>query len=190
MDTGVNDWSGLRILSSFHEKKGEMALIAKLRKEIFRHFGPTMSPRTAQLQSMGLDILELRVERSYENCLRLAEHFSDHPNIKKLSYPGLASSPYYQLSKEQFNGIPGTIMTFDLSAMDDCFSFMNKLKIIRRATNMNDNKSLMIHPWSTIYSEYPESMRLEMNVRDTMLRLSVGIEDVEDLIADIEQALT
>ena len=81
-------------------------------------------------------------------------------------------------------------MTFDLSAMDDCFSFMNKLKIIRRATNMNDNKSLMIHPWSTIYSEYPESMRLEMNVRDTMLRLSVGIEDVEDLIADVEQALT
>ena len=190
VDTGVNDWSGLRFLSTYYEKKGDMALIAKLRKEIFRHFGPTLSPRAAQLQSMGLDILELRVERSFENCLRLAEHFSDHPNIKKLTYPGLASSEYYRLSKEQFNGVPGTIMTFDLSTEDDCFSFMNKLKVIRRATNMNDNKSLIIHPWSTIYSEYPESLRLEMDVHDTLLRLSVGIEDVDDLIDDIEQALT
>lgn len=190
VDTGTNDWSGIHILSSFHEKKGEMALIAKLRKEIFRHFGSALSPRAAQLQSMGLDILELRVERSFENCLRLAEHLSNHPNIKKLTYPGLASSEYYQLSKEQFNGIPGTIITFELSTMEDCFTFMNKLKIIRRATNMNDNKSLMIHPWSTIYSEYPESLRLEMGIPDTMLRLSVGIEDIEDLVNDIEQALT
>jgi len=190
IDTGINDWSGIRFLSSFHEKKGDMALIAKLRKEIFRHFGPALSPRAAQMQSMGLDILELRLERSFENCLRLAEYFNDHPSIKKLTYPGLASSEYYQLSKEQFNGIPGTIMTFDLSTIEDCFSFMNKLKIIRRATNMNDNKSLMIHPWSTIYSEYPESLRLEMDVRDTLLRLSVGIEAVDDLIGDIEQALT
>jgi O-acetylhomoserine (thiol)-lyase len=189
VDTGVNDWSGLRVLSSFHEKKGEMALIARLRKEIFRHFGPTLSPRSAQLQSMGLDILVLRVERSFENCLRLAEHFSNHPSIKKLTYPGLSSSKYYRLSKDQFNGIPGTIMTFDLSTMEECFSFMNKLKVIRRATNMNDNKSLMIHPWSTIYSEYPESLRLDLDVRDTLLRLSVGIEDIDDLINDIEQAL-
>lgn len=190
VDTGVNDWADVRLLSSFHEQKGKMALMAKLRKEIYRHFGPTMSPRSAQLQSMGLDILELRVERSFENCLRLAEHFSDHPSIKKISYPGLAGSEYYQLSKEQFSGVPGTIMTFDLSSMDDCYAFMNKLKVIRRATNMNDNKSLIIHPWSTIYSEYPESLRLEMGVRDTLLRLSVGIEDVDDLINDIGQALT
>jgi O-acetylhomoserine (thiol)-lyase len=190
VDTGVNDWSGVSTLSAFHEKKGDMALIARLRKEIFRHFGPALSPRAAQLQSMGLDILELRVERSFENCLRLAEHFSDHPNMKKITYPGLASSEYYQLSKDQFRGVPGTIMTFDLSTIDDCFAFMNKLKIIRRATNMNDNKSLIIHPWSTIYSEYPESLRLELDVRDTLLRLSVGIEDVDDLIADMEQALT
>ncbi len=190
VDTGVNDWSGLRFLAPYHEKKGDMALIAKLRKEIFRHFGPSLSPRAAQLQCMGLDMLELRVQRSFENCLRLAEHFSNHPSIKKLNYPGLASSEYYKLSREQFNGIPGTLLTFDLSSMDDCFSFMNKLKIIRRATNMNDNKSLIIHPWSTIYSEYPEALRLEMDVRDTLLRLSVGIEDVDDLIADIAQALT
>ena len=66
---------------------------------------------------------------------------------------------------------------------------MNKLQVIRRATNMNDNKSLIIHPWSTIYFEYPESKRIELGVRDTMIRLSVGIEDIEDLVEDIDQAL-
>ncbi|MFC2115842.1 aminotransferase class I/II-fold pyridoxal phosphate-dependent enzyme [Bacteroidota bacterium] len=189
VDTGVNDWSKVSNLSSFHEKKGEMAFLAKLRKEVFRHLGSCMSPRTAQLQSQGLDILALRVERSFTNCLKLAEFLSGHPEIKKVTYPGMPGSEYYELSKEQFNGVPGTILTFDLSSSEACFAFMNKLQIIRRATNMNDNKSLIIHPWSTIYFEYPESLRLEMGVTETMLRLSVGIEDIDDLIADIEQAL-
>ncbi len=189
VDTGINDWSTLPILSAYHEKKGEMAFIAKLRKEIFRHLGSCMSPRTAQLQSMGLDILALRVERSFTNCLKLAEFLGDHPVIKKVSYPGMPGSEYYELSKKQFNGVPGTILCFDLSSVETCFAFMNKLRIIRRATNMNDNKSLIIHPWSTIYSEYTESLRLKMEVRETMLRLSVGIEDIDDLTADLEQAL-
>jgi len=189
VDTGNNNWGSLPILSALNQKKGEMAFIAKLRKEIFRHLGNCMSPRTAQLQSMGLDILALRVERSFTNCMKLAEHLGGHPDIKMVTYPGMPGSDYYELSKKQFNGVPGTIMTFDLSSEEACFSFMNKLQIIRRATNMNDNKSLIIHPWSTIYFEYPESTRLELGVRDTMLRLSVGIEDIEDLISDVEQAL-
>jgi O-acetylhomoserine (thiol)-lyase len=189
VDTGNNDWSALPVLSRFHEKKGEMAFMVRLRKEVFRHLGSTMSPRTAQLQSLGLDILSLRVERSFTNCLKLAEYLSGHPGVKKVTYPGMPGSEYYNLSREQFSGVPGTIMTFDLSTEEACFSFMNKLRVIRRATNMNDNKSLIIHPWSTIYFEYPEATRLEMGVRETMLRLSVGIEEVEDLVADIEQAL-
>jgi O-acetylhomoserine (thiol)-lyase len=189
VDTGNNDWSRLDVLAPYYEKKKEMALIAKLRKEIFRHFGSCMSPRNAQLQSMGLDILALRVERSFTNCLKLAGHLADHPDIRKVNYPGMPGSPFYDLSRKQFNGVPGTVLTFDLSSEEACFSFMNKLQIIRRATNMNDNKSLIIHPWSTIYFEYPESRRLELGVRETMLRLSVGIEEVDDLVADIEQSL-
>jgi O-acetylhomoserine (thiol)-lyase len=138
---------------------------------------------------MGLDILALRVERSYANCMKIAGHLEDHPGVKKVNYPGLPGSEFYELSKKQFNGVPGTILTFDLSTEEACFSFMNKLKVIRRATNMNDNKSLIIHPWSTIYFEYPESRRIEMGVTETLLRLSVGIEDIDDLIEDIEQAL-
>lgn len=189
VDTGRNDWSSLPVLAGYYDKKREMAFIARLRKEVFRHLGPSLSPRNAQLQSMGLDILALRVERSYLNCMKLAETLGDHPDVKKVTYPGLPGSEYYELSKKQFNGIPGTILTFELSSEETCFSFMNKLQVIRRATNMNDNKSLIIHPWSTIYFEYPESKRLEMGVRETMLRLSVGIEDIEDLAGDIEQAL-
>jgi len=189
VDTGVNDWSAQDILAPLYEKKKSMALIAKLRKEIFRHFGPAMSPRTAQLQSIGLDILALRVERSFTNCMKLAEHLSGHPGIKMVTYPGMPGSEFYELSKKQFNGVPGTLLTFDLASEESCFAFMNKLQVIRRATNMNDNKSLIIHPWSTIYFEYPESKRIELGVRDTMIRLSVGIEDIEDLVEDIEQAL-
>lgn len=189
VDTGVNDWSSQEILSSFYEKKKSMALIAKLRKEVFRHLGPCMSPRTAQLQSMGMDILALRVERSYTNCMKLSERLGNHPDIKSVNYPGMPGSEYYELSKKQFNGIPGTILTFELSSEEACFTFMNKLRVIRRATNMNDNKSLIIHPWSTIYFEYPEAKRIELGVSETLLRLSVGIEDIEDLLEDIELAI-
>jgi len=188
-DTGNNNWASLPILSSYYEMKGEMAFIAKLRKEIYRNFGSTMSPKTAQMQSQGLDILVLRVERSYQNCIKLADYLSKHPGINKVTYPGMTGNEYFELSKKQFNGVPGTILTFDLGSEKDCFRFMNKLKIICRATNMNDNKSLIIHPWSTIYAEFPESTRLEFGVEETMMRLSVGIEDIDDLIEDIDQAL-
>lgn len=189
IDTGNNTWENWPALSNYYEKKKEMAFMAKLRKEVFRHTGACMAPRTAQLQSIGLDTLALRVERSYTNCLKLSEHLSDHPGIKRVDYPGMPASGYYELSKKQFGGMPGTILSFDLESEEACFSFMNKLRVIRRATNMNDNKSLIIHPWSTIYFEYPESTRLELGVRETMLRLSAGIEDIDDLLNDVEQAL-
>ena len=189
VDTGVNDWSGVPKLLEAREKAGERALIVKLRKEIYRNFGSCMAPRTAQMQSLGLDILALRVERSFNNCLRIAEYLNDHEKVTEVNYPGLAGSPYYDLSKSQFKGVPGSILTFDLDTQEACFKFMNKLKIIRRATNMNDNKSLIIHPWTTIYSEFSEKERLSMKVRSTMMRLSVGIEDFEDLIEDIEISL-
>jgi O-acetylhomoserine (thiol)-lyase len=80
-------------------------------------------------------------------------------------------------------------MTFDLESREACYTFMDRLKIIRRATNLNDNKTLILHPHSTIYAEFTEAERREAGIRDTMLRLSVGIENVEDLMEDIEQAL-
>lgn len=189
IDNGLYDWSKNPNCLKFSEKFGKDAFIARLRKNYYRNFGMPMTAHTANYMIAGLDILELRVERCYQNCMKLGTFFAQHPKIKRVDYPGLKESPYYDLAVLQFGGIPGTIMAFDLESEEACFQFMNKLKIIRRATNLNDNKSLIIHPYSTIYAEFPEEERREMRVRPTMMRLSVGIEGAEDLIEDIEQAL-
>jgi O-acetylhomoserine (thiol)-lyase len=121
--------------------------------------------------------------------MSLGAFFQSHPKVKLVDYPGLKTDSRFSLAEKYFCGIPGTIVSFDLESKAACFDFMNRLKIIRRATNLNDNKTLIIHPYSTIYAEFSEDERREAGIRDTMLRLSVGIENVEDLIADMEQAL-
>lgn len=189
IDHGNYDWKLNPNFTKYTEKFGKNALIAKLRKNIYRNTGGSMTPQTAKMMIHGLDILELRVEKCYNNCLQLGAFFESHPKVTGYGYPGLKSDSGYQLAVNQFNGVPGTIMTFDLETKAACFSFMNKLQIIRRATNLNDNKTLIIHPHSTIYAEFTEEERKNAGIRDTMMRLSVGIENVADLIADIEQAL-
>ncbi len=189
IDHGNYRWEQNSTLKKYHEKFGDNAFIAKLRKNIYRNTGGSMAPQTAKFMVQGLDIMELRVERCFQNCLRLGEFFETNPKIKRVGYPGLTSDVRNGLAEKYFSGIPGTIMSFDLESKKACFSFMNKLKIIRRATNLNDNKTLIIHPYSTIYAEFSEAEREKAGIRDTMMRLSVGIENVADLIADIKQAL-
>jgi O-acetylhomoserine (thiol)-lyase len=189
VDNGLYDWSKNPNCLAFSGRFGKDAFIARLRKNYYRNMGMPMTAHTANYMIAGLDILELRVERCYQNCMKLGDFMKQHPKITRVDYPGLRDSAYYELAVKQFNGIPGSIMTFDLGSQEECFRFMNRLKIIRRATNLNDNKSLIIHPYSTIYNEFQENERLEMGIRPSMMRLSVGIEGVEDLIEDIEQAL-
>jgi O-acetylhomoserine (thiol)-lyase len=189
IDHGNYDWKRNPNFSKYTEKFGQNAFLAKLRKNIYRNTGGSMAPQTAKFMIQGLDILELRVEKCYQNCLALGDFLKTHPKVKMVTYPGLESDPGYKLAKKYFNGIPGTIMTFDLKSKVACFQFMNRLKIIRRATNLNDNKTLIIHPHSTIYAEFSEEERREAGIRDTMMRLSVGIENEEDLIADLGHAL-
>jgi O-acetylhomoserine (thiol)-lyase len=117
----------------------------------------------------------------------LASFLEAHPQVNGVNYPGLKSSPDYEIAKKQFGDRFGGILTFDLNSQKNCFTFMDALKLIRRATNINDNKTLILHPASTIFTEYQEEEKLAMGVPPTMLRLSVGIEDHEDLIADLEK---
>jgi len=189
IDNGLYDWSKNPNCMAFAGKFGKDAFIARLRKNYYRNLGMPMTAHTANYMIAGLDILELRVDRCYQNCMKLGEFLLDHLKVTRVDYPGLKDSPYYELAVKQFDGIPGAVMTFDLESQEECFRFMNRLQIIRRATNLNDNKSLIIHPFSTIYAEFPESERLEMGIRTGMMRLSVGIEGAEDLISDIAQAL-
>lgn len=189
IDHGTYSWDANPRTAAYFPKFGKNALIARLRKNIYRNTGGAMTAQTALMQIAGLDILDLRVSRCFGNCMGLGKFLQGHPRVTRVDYPALAGNPRNDLSNKYFRGIPGTIMTFDLSTEAECFSFMNRLKIIRRATNLNDNKSLIIHPWSTIYSEFTEGERREMGIRPTMVRLSVGIEEAEDLIDDMEAAL-
>ncbi len=190
IDNGTFDWSVLPTTQQLFEKVGKDAFVTKLRKEIFRHLGGTMMAHAAHFMNMGLDIMALRIDRCVENCLKLGSFFSDHPKIERIDYPGLKEHVGYELAQTQFAGKPGGVMTFDLKDKATCYKFYNALETVRRATNLNDNKSLIIHPHSTIYAEFPDEEKAELGVRDTMLRLSVGIEDIQDLFDDFEQALS
>lgn len=189
IDNGTYDWCNNLRLRNEVKKYGQFSLVTRLKREVARNVGACLSPHNAYLQSLGLETLALRADRSSENALALAKFLARHPRVVKVNYPGLKSSPYYTVARSQFKGNFGALLTFDLSSREACFSFLNKLKLIRRATNINDNKTLAIHPASTIFCEYSPELKKEMGVAETMIRIAVGIEDPEDLIADLKQAL-
>ncbi len=190
LDHGTYDWTKNPRIAPLVEKHAALAFQVKLRKEVYRNTGACLAPMNAFLQSIGLETLALRMDRAIENTHRLAVWLESHPRVSAVNYPGLASSPFYDIARRQFGGKPGALLTFDLPSASECVAVMNRLRFIRRATNFNDNKSLAIHPFHTIYVEFPPEKRFELGIREGMIRLSVGIEDYEDLQADLEQALS
>jgi O-acetylhomoserine (thiol)-lyase len=189
VDYGTFDWSKSPKLAPHAKRFGPFAFNFKLRREIFRNLGACMSPFAAYLQSLGLETLELRFGKSVSNCHDLSHFLESLPQIKKVNYPGRKDSDFYEISRKQFGNAPGAMLTFDFDSKEQCFVFMNKLELIRRATNVYDNKTLILHPASTIYCDFSKEKRDDLGVRDETLRLSLGIEDLEDLKGDILQAL-
>ena len=183
------NWLSSPKLHVMAKEFGPAAFTAKLRKEIHRNLGSYMTPHAAYMQTLGLETLNLRYERATSTCKQLVERLEKLPDIESVNYTGLPSNKYYELSKEQFGSRPGAMFTFNLSSREACFAFMNKLKLVKRATNLFDNKTLAIHPASTIFGTFTAEVRREMNVSDKTIRISVGLEDVEDLFFDIEYAL-
>jgi len=182
-------WSKVPALSNYYEKFGQDALIKKLRKDVFRNTGGCTSPHTAHMQLIGLETLTLRVDKFCNNAIEVAKACQKNPKVKNVIYPALEDNEYKVLADKQFGSKCGCLVVLELENQDACYRFMDNLKMIRRATNFTDNKSLIIHPYSTIFCEYSEEQKAEMRLNDRMLRLAVGIEDAEDIIADIEQAL-
>jgi O-acetylhomoserine (thiol)-lyase len=189
MDHGRFDWAKNPRIAPLAEKHGNLAFQVKLRKEVYRNTGACMSPFVAFLQTIGLETLALRMDRAVANAGALAAWLQGQPGVRAVDYPGLPSSRFHEIAMRQFNYKPGSVLTFDLASPQECFRAMDRLQLARRATNFNDNKTLVIHPHSTIYVEFPPEKRLELGIRDTMIRVSVGIEDIEDLQADFAQAL-
>jgi O-acetylhomoserine (thiol)-lyase len=189
LDHQTVDWSASPRLKTLARKHGKMAFSVKLKGEISRNMGAYMSPHTAFLQNLGLETMELRYQRSATTCKRLAKWLQSLPSVQQVNYTGLTDNPFYRISVEQFGEHAGSMLTFCLSDRAACYAFLNRLQLIRRATNLFDNKSLIIHPLSTIYGPLSDEYKKMVEVPDNMLRFSVGLEEIEDLKEDIVQAL-
>ncbi|MDF1615087.1 O-acetylhomoserine aminocarboxypropyltransferase/cysteine synthase family protein [Desulfurivibrio dismutans] len=189
IDHGSFDWQKSPRMAEFAKGFGPFALLVALRREISRNIGACLAPHNAWLQTLGLETLALRLEKSCQNALVLARFLKQLPGVGAVNYPGLPDSPYHDLATRQFGGRYGGILTFELAGRDECFACLDRLRLVRRATNINDNKTLAIHPASTIFTEFPADQRAAMGVGEGMIRISTGIEEYEDLQRDLEQAI-
>lgn len=189
IDYGTFNWKESPKLAKEAKRFGAFAFTAKLKNEIYRNIGNYMAPHPAYMQNLALETLPLRFQQQASTCLQLAERLQQESRIRSVNYTGLKDNPFYKLSKKQFRMYPGAMLTFDLDSREDCFYWLNHLKLITRATNLFENKTLAIHPASTIFGTFTKEQLKEMNVKDTTIRLSVGLEDVDTLMNDIIQAL-
>ncbi len=189
LDYGTFDWSKNKKLSKVIPTASMSAFMFKIKREIARNMGACMDSETASLQALGMESLQLRFDHMSQTAYGLAQFLADNDRVKKVGYTKLDSSPYKKISDQLFSSNPGAMLTFNLATKEDCYRFMDRLNVIRRATNLFDNKTLIIHPESTIYGTFTAEMKQVMGIEDNLLRLSVGLEDIEDLKKDILQAL-
>ena len=161
----------------------------RMHDEMLFNLGAYMTPHAAYMQNLGLENLKARYALEIRNTEELARRLRDVPGIKSVNYVGLEDNPYHKLAVEQFGPTAGCMFTIDLESREACFKFINSLRLIRRATNLFDNRTLAIHPASTIFGPFTDEQRRRMDVLDTTIRLSVGMECVDDLVEDIRQAL-
>lgn len=162
----------------------------RVRMELLYNLGAIMTPHAAYMQTLGLETLEARYKMQSANALAVAKALQKAEGIVSVNYVGLEDNPYHTLAKSQFGETAGAMLTFELESREECWKLIDNVKLIRRATNLFDNRSLIIHPASTIFGNFPPPVRKTMQVRETTIRLSVGLEDPEDIINDIIQALT
>lgn len=158
-------------------------------KDIQLNLGGYMSPHAAYMQTLGLENLDARYAVESSNTQRIAELLRTLPAVKKVNYLGLPDNPFHELAKKQFGGTFGAMLTIDLADQQSCFRFLNNLKLVKRATNLFDNRSLAIHPYSTIFGTFTAEQKRALDIFDTTIRLSIGLEDVEDIFEDFKQAL-
>ena len=161
----------------------------KIRTEMLYNLGAYMTPHVAYMQTLGLETLNARYRVQSEGALTLARKLQRLKSVCRVNYVGLEDNPYYTLARQQFGPTSGAMITIDLASQEACRQFIDRLQLIRRATNLFDNKTLAIHPYSTIFGNFTADERREMDILDTTIRLSIGLEDPDDLMADILQAL-
>ena len=189
VDSGKFKWDFARYKGlEEYRRFGKFAYIAKLRNGIWRNVGCCVAPATSFLNSLGLETLGLRMDRLCGNALQLAEFLQGFEGIT-VNYPALKQSPYYDLVQSQFGGKGGGILTIDAGSKEKAFKLINNLKYATIATNIGDLRTLVIHPDSTIFTHGTKEQKENAGVFEGTIRVSVGIEDIEDLKEDFEQAI-
>jgi len=175
---------------TFHETFGDMAFTMKGHAVGLRDLGPTMAPMNAFLTLNGIETLALRMERHVRNAQRVAEFLEGHPSVAWVSYAGLESSPYHALAKKYLPKGPGSVFTFGVKGgFEAGVKAVEGCEILSHLANIGDTRSLILHPASTTHRQLSEEDRVASGAGPDVIRLSVGIETVEDIIADLEQAL-
>ncbi|MCG9659774.1 O-acetylhomoserine aminocarboxypropyltransferase/cysteine synthase family protein [Vibrio mediterranei] len=174
----------------YTEAFGPAAFIGRARTVPLRNTGSALSPMNAFMLLQGLETLPLRMERHTENALKVAQYLQQHEKVSWVSYAGLEDSAHYELACKYMSGKPSAILSFGLKdGYEAGVRFYDALQIFKRLVNIGDAKSLACHPASTTHRQMSESEQLEAEVRPEMIRLSVGIEHIDDILADLEQAL-
>ncbi|MGF1686779.1 O-acetylhomoserine aminocarboxypropyltransferase/cysteine synthase [Photobacterium japonica] len=174
----------------YTEAFGDAAFIGRARTVPLRNTGAALSPMNAFMLLQGLETLSLRMERHTENALKVAEYLQAHDKVSWVSYAGLPTSPFFPLAEKYMGGKPSAILSFGLKdGYDAGVRFYDALKIFKRLVNIGDAKSLACHPASTTHRQLNEQEQKQAGVSPEMIRLSVGIEHIDDILADLEQAL-
>lgn len=186
-------YHGLKFWEVFGENNPlglpNIAFAIRARVEGLRDFGPAISPFNSFLLLQGLETLSLRVQRTVDNALAIAEWLESHPKVQKVNYPGLKSSPYHELGKKYLKNGFGGVLSFEIKGDKESTSqFINNLKLISHLANVGDAKTLIIQPSATTHQQLSEEEQLAAGVSPSLLRLSLGIEHIEDIKADLQQA--
>lgn len=191
-DTGNYDWKNGRPtrVKEAAQKFGDMAFLGHARRQIQSNTGSIMSPMNAFIASLGLDTLSLRMDRHCDNALKLATFLDGHSKVVKANYPGLKTHENHELAKVQFNNKFGGILTLRVGSKANAYKVIDGLEIARLLVNIGDTKTLVVHPQSTIYRNFTTEEAADLGAFEDTIRVSVGLEDIEDLIADFDQALS
>jgi O-acetylhomoserine (thiol)-lyase len=174
----------------YTEALGPAAYIGRVRTVGLRNTGAALSPMNAFLILQGMQTLPLRMERHCDNALAVANYLQDHKRVKWVNFAGLPESPYYELAQKYTGGRPSALLTFGIKGgFDAGVRFYDALQMFLRLVNIGDVKSLAAHPASTTHRQLSEDELKSAGVTPDMIRLCVGIEHIDDIIADLEQAL-
>lgn len=193
IDTGLMDWAAHPAITENYQSFGKDGFLMQLRKKGLRDLGATLTAQHADLALIGLETLQMRIQKASNNAAIVAEFLSKHPDVENVYHPSLAKHPQHLIAKNHYKNM-GVLLSFSLkptlnNILNQNFTFLKNLNIIKHCSSLGDNRSLIIDVAHTIFTEIPAEEQLKMGITPQTFRLSLGIEDVEDIIDELDRAI-